>query len=115
MSAVPARGLEGRGSRPLSVRREGPALGGQPRRGERQDTVVTALESVGGSLESFYYAVGETDVLGVFDIPDQASAVSLSLMINSTGAVDLHLTPLMTPKELDAAASRAPSYRAPGQ
>lgn len=36
-------------------------------------------------------------------------------MINSTGAVDLHLTPLMTPEDLDAAASRTPSYRAPGR
>lgn len=77
--------------------------------------LVEALNSVGGSLESFYYAFGETDVLGVFEIPDQASAAALSLMINSTGAVRLRLKPLMTPEDLDAAASKTPSYRAPGQ
>ena len=82
---------------------------------KRREAVVKALESVGGSLECIYYAFGETDVLGVFDIPDQSGAVALSLMINSSGAVDLHLTPLMTPEDLDAAVSKTPSYRAPGQ
>lgn len=82
---------------------------------KRRDAVVKALESVGGSLECIYYAFGETDVLGVLDIPDQSSAVALSLMINSSGAVDLRLTPLMTPEDIDAATSKTPSYRAPGQ
>jgi uncharacterized protein with GYD domain len=82
---------------------------------KRRDAIVQALESVGGSLECIYYAFGETDVLGVFDIPDQSSAVALSLMINSSGAVDLRLTPLMTPEDIDGAVSKTPSYRAPGQ
>lgn len=81
---------------------------------KRRDAVVGALNSVGGSLESFYYAFGETDVLGVFEIPDQAAA-ALSLMINSTGTVRLRLKPLMTPEDLDAVASKTPCYRAPGQ
>ncbi len=70
---------------------------------------------MGGSLESFYYAFGETDVVGIFDIPDQANAVALSLMINSSGAVNLHLKPLMTAEDLDEATTKTPSYRAPGQ
>lgn len=82
---------------------------------KRRDAVVEALKSVGGSLECFYYAFGDTDVLGVFEIPEQAGAAALSLMINSTGAVDLRLKPLMTPDDLDEAARKTPSYRAPGQ
>jgi uncharacterized protein with GYD domain len=81
----------------------------------RREAVVEALNSVGGSLECFYYAFGETDVLGVFDIPDQSAAAALSLMINSTGAVRLRLKPLMTPEGLDEAARKTPSYRAPGK
>jgi uncharacterized protein with GYD domain len=81
---------------------------------KRRDAVVEALKSVGGSLDSFYYAFGDTDVLGIFDIPDQANAAALSLMINSTGAVNLHLKPLMTPEDIDEAAKKTPSYRAPG-
>ena len=81
---------------------------------KRRDAVVKALDSVGGSLECIYYAFGETDVLGVFEVPDQPSAVALSLMINSTGAVNLQLTPLMTPEDIDAAVGKTPAYRAPG-
>lgn len=95
----------------------GPGIKGLMQEGgsKRREAVVKALESVGGSLESIYYAFGETDVLGVFDIPDHASAAALSLMINSSGAVKLRLTPLLTPEDLDAAASKTPTYRAPGQ
>lgn len=82
---------------------------------KRRDAVVEALKSVGGSLESFYFAFGDTDVLGVFDIPQSADAAALSMMINSTGAVDLRLKPLMTPEDLDEASKRTPSYRPPGQ
>lgn len=82
---------------------------------KRRDAVVEALKSVGGSLDSFYYAFGETDVLGIFDIPEQADAAALSLMINSTGSVNLQLKPLMTPEDIDEAAKKTPSYRAPGQ
>ena len=81
----------------------------------RREALVEALKSVGGSLESFYYAFGETDVLGVLEVPDQADAAALSLMINSTGSVKVHLKPLMTPEDLDEAARKTPSYRAPGQ
>lgn len=82
---------------------------------KRRDALVEALKSVGGSLESFYYAFGETDVLGVFEVPEPSDAAALSLMINSTGSVNVRLKPLLTPEDLDHAAKKTPSYRAPGQ
>ena len=82
---------------------------------KRRDALVEALKSVGGSLDSFYFAFGETDVLGVFDVPEQAGAAALSLMINSSGSVNVQLKPLMTPEDLDEAVQKTPSYRAPGQ
>jgi uncharacterized protein with GYD domain len=82
---------------------------------KRRDAVVEALKSVDGSVDCFYYAFGDTDALGILDIPEPAGAAALSLLINSTGAVSLRLKPLMSPEDLDAAAKRTPSYRAPGQ
>jgi uncharacterized protein with GYD domain len=82
---------------------------------KRRDALVEALKSVGGSLECFYYAFGETDVLGVFEVPEASDAAALSLMINSTGSVNVRLKPLMTLEDLDDAAKKTPSYRAPGQ
>lgn len=81
----------------------------------RRDAAAQAAESVGGSLESFYFAFGKTDVVGVFDMPDNASAAALSLTISASGVVNVRLKPLMTPEDLDAAAQKTPSYRPPGQ
>jgi uncharacterized protein with GYD domain len=81
----------------------------------RRDAVAKAISAAGGKLESLYFAFGETDVLGIIDMSDVASAVALSLAINATGVVSLSLTPLILPEEVDAASKKRPNYRAPGQ
>ena len=80
----------------------------------RRDAAKAAVESVGGTLDCMYYAFGDTDVYAICDLPDQASATAVSLLINSSGAVTLNLVPLMTPEDVDAAVAKAPKYRAPG-
>jgi uncharacterized protein with GYD domain len=81
---------------------------------KRAENARSAIESVGGSMDCMYYAFGDTDVFGICDFPDDASATALSLMINSSGRVNVRLTPLMTPDEVDAAVAKTPSYRPPG-
>ena len=80
----------------------------------RREAATAAAESLGGSVECFYYAFGDTDVYGICDFPDAASATSFSLMVNASGAVSLSLTPLLTAEDLDAAAAKSPTYRPPG-
>ena len=80
----------------------------------RRDAAQAAIESVGGKLESMYYAFGDTDVFAICEFPDDAAATALSLIINASGAVQVSLTPLMTPEDLDKAAETVPSYRPPG-
>ena len=74
------------------------------------------LESVGGSVECFYFAYGADDIIGVCEVPDTSSAAAVSLAVSSTGMVNVRLTPLSTPEELDAAAEIAAgvTYRPPG-
>ena len=81
---------------------------------KRLEAATAAIESVGGSVDAFYYSFGDEDVVGICDFPDTASATAVSMMINSTGAVSVTLTPLITVAEVDAAASKTPAYRAPG-
>ena len=81
---------------------------------KRVEAASAAIQSVGGSLDSFYFAFGDTDVYAICDFPDTASATAMSLAINATGAVALSLTPLMTPEDVDAAMGKSPSYRKPG-
>jgi uncharacterized protein with GYD domain len=81
---------------------------------KRRDAASAALQSVGGSMDCMYFAFGDTDIYAICDIPDAASATAISLTINSTGAVSISLTPLMTPEDVDAAVGKSPSYSPPG-
>src|SRR3954469_19106704 len=80
----------------------------------RRDAIAALAESVGGQLESFYFAFGERDVYTVIDLPDNESATAVALTVNAAGAAKVRTTVLMTPEEVDAAAKRSVEYRAPG-
>ena len=81
----------------------------------RREAVRKLIESVGGTLEGFYYAFGKTDVYVIVDAPDNASVAALSFAANATGTVKVKTTVLLTPEEVDEAAKKAPDYRPPGQ
>lgn len=80
----------------------------------RHAAASAAAESVGGTIDCMYYAFGDVDVWAIADFPDDASATACSLLINSSGAVSVSLTPLLTPEDIDAAAAKSPSYQPPG-
>ena len=73
----------------------------------RRAVVQKMVEGAGGTLESFYYAYGNHDVVAISDMPDTASAIALSLAVNASGAVRLSTTPLITPEEIDAASKKS--------
>jgi uncharacterized protein with GYD domain len=81
----------------------------------RRAVVKQLLEGLGGKLEAFYFAWGDTDAFIICDLPDASAALALSLVVNASGAVNISTTPLFTPEEIDTAARKAPSYRAPGE
>ena len=81
---------------------------------KRREAASRSIESVGGTLDCLYYAFGDTDLYGICDLPDVASATAISLLINSTGALSLNFTPLMTVKDIDAAMTKSPSYQPAG-
>jgi uncharacterized protein with GYD domain len=81
---------------------------------KRRTLVQQMLEKAGGKLHGFYYALGDTDVFVIAEIPDLATAAALSLAVNATGAVTLSSTMLLSPEEVDAAAKKSVGYRPPG-
>jgi uncharacterized protein with GYD domain len=81
----------------------------------RRDAVETVIKGMGGTLEAFYYAFGEDDVIGLADLPDNVSAAAFALAINASGAVQARTTVLMTPAEVDEAVKKTVNYRPPGQ
>ena len=87
------------------------ADGGSARRAVAEQLVNQA----GGKLESFYFALGESDAYIVADLPDTSAAMGISLAVNASGAVRLRTVPLLTPEEMDAAAKKTVDYRPPGK
>jgi uncharacterized protein with GYD domain len=81
----------------------------------RQETATAAIEELGGKVEAFYFAFGETDVVLIVDIPDNSSAAALGLAITAAGGVSSKTTVLLTAGEMDEAAKKASgsSYRPP--
>ena len=89
---------------------------GRARRGrtDRRDAVAT-VRSVGGmSLGGIYFAFGDHDALAIVELPDNEAAAAMSLIENSTGALRVTTTVLLTPEQVDEASHRAVSYRPPG-
>ena len=80
----------------------------------RRDAVTALAESVGGSLESFYFAFGDRDAYVIVDLPDNEAATAVALSVNASGAVTVKTAVLLTPEEVDDAAKRSVDYRPPG-
>lgn len=80
----------------------------------RREALKKTAESVGGTLETFYFAFGETDVYLIVDVPDDAAAAALSMSITATGAVRVKTTVLITPEEMDEVRTKTVEFRPPG-
>ncbi len=83
--------------------------------GSKRRAAVEALaKSMGGRVEAFYFAYGETDAFVIVDLPDSVSATAVALTVGASGAVRLKTTVLVTPEEVDQAVKKTVNYRAPG-
>ena len=80
----------------------------------RTEAVAQVCESLGGKLESFHFAFGDSDAYVIVDLPDNESAAAVALTVNAGGAVATKTVVLLTPDEVDAAAKRSVDYRPPG-
>lgn len=81
----------------------------------RRAAAEKAVKSLGGTLEAFYYAFGETDAYTIVEVPDNVSMAAIALTVSASGVVAVKTTVLLTPEEVDEAAKKTPSYRPPGQ
>ncbi|MEX1170655.1 MAG: GYD domain-containing protein, partial [Chloroflexota bacterium] len=81
----------------------------------RTKAVTTLAESLGGSLESYYFAFGDDSYFVVVDLPNDEAAAACALVVAASGAVSNSTIKLLTPAQVDAAIKLSPNYRAPGQ
>ena len=82
---------------------------------KRVTAARTLVESLGGKLETLYFAFGDTDVVAIVDLPDNAAAAAASLTIAGSGALTGKMTVLLTPEDIDQAARKSATYTPPGR
>ena len=82
---------------------------------KRREIVEQLAKSLGGKLEAFYYAFGHDDLFVIFDLPDNVSATTASLIVNASGGAKARVTVLLTPEEVDQATKKTVDYSPPGQ
>ena len=80
----------------------------------RRAAVEQAAKSLGGNLEAMYFALGDTDVYVIVNLPDAVSATAVALAAGSSRSVTLNTCELLTPGDVDAAIKKTVKYRAPG-
>jgi uncharacterized protein with GYD domain len=82
---------------------------------QRCETVAKVIESMGGELESLYYAFGDYDVVGIAEMPDNISSAAFALTVNASGVIKAKTTVLLTPEDIDEVSKKTVEFRPPGQ
>jgi uncharacterized protein with GYD domain len=80
----------------------------------RRAAAAAGIESLGGRIESFYFAFGATDAFVIADLPSPAAAARLGLTLSSSGANTVSTTVLLEPEQIDQAKDLDMTYRPPG-
>jgi len=80
----------------------------------RRTVVKKAVESLGGTLESFYYVFGDDDLIAVCELPDNETAAAFAMETSASGRVAVSTSVLITPEEVDSARNKKSGWRPPG-
>jgi uncharacterized protein with GYD domain len=80
----------------------------------RRDAIERLFQSVGGTLEAFYFAFGDVDVYAFGELPGHQAATTIALAVNASGRTTVRTVVLLTPEEVDAAAQGEVDYQPPG-
>ena len=85
---------------------------------DRREAARRYIESVGGKLHGFWYALGEYDGYNIWEAPDNVSMAAVAIAISGGGALSkFETTELLTVEETLVALGRVESirYRPPGE
>jgi uncharacterized protein with GYD domain len=75
---------------------------------DRSEPVRKMTEEAGGSLEAFYLAFGDFDVVAIVELPDDATAAAVSIATSAAGSIrTIKTTPLITTADAVHALTKA--------
>jgi uncharacterized protein with GYD domain len=85
---------------------------------DRRDVAREIIESVGGTLQGFWYAFGQYDGYTLWEAPDNVKMATVALALSSRGAISAQETIVLLTVEETLEALRGTAkvpYRRPGQ
>jgi len=82
---------------------------------KRKKAVERMIKKLGGKVEAFYFAFGDSDVILIVDVPDHQTMTAFLLAVGQSGAVRSTTTVLITTEQVDKAVQRTVDYRPPGK
>jgi uncharacterized protein with GYD domain len=80
----------------------------------RREAITRMVESIGGTVESFYFGLGAHDLFVIGTVPDEIAAAALAARTLASGAARSESVTLLTAEQLDEALRRDADYRPPG-
>ena len=82
---------------------------------KRKQEVESLVSSLGGKVESMYFAFGDDDFIILVEGADNVKVAAGTLIAAATGAVSIKTTVLLTPEELDEVSKISAAYAPPGE
>jgi uncharacterized protein with GYD domain len=80
----------------------------------RRELIEQLFAGLGGRMEGFYFAFGDTDAYVFGELPDNEAAAAVALAVNASGSVSVRTVALLEPESIDRAAKASVDYRPPG-
>ena len=81
---------------------------------KRVEVTKKAIESLGGKMEAYYFALGGNDFFIILEAPNNVKAIAGSLIANASGTVKVNITALVSPEEVDQAVKQTMDWQPPG-
>ncbi len=82
---------------------------------KRVEVTRKAIESLGGKMETYYFALGGKYFFIILEAPDNIKAITGSLIANASGTVKVNITVLVSPEEVDQAVKQTMDWSPPGE
>ena len=80
----------------------------------RRTFIEKMAADMGGSIASFDFAFGETDVFVIAEMPDEVTAAAVATAVAASGAATIETVVLLSAEDIDAAIDKHAPYRPPG-
>jgi uncharacterized protein with GYD domain len=79
----------------------------------RLEAITTAIKALGGSVESFDFALGHEDAYLIASLPNVEAVAAMSITVAAAGGARVRSHELLTPAEVDQALQTQVDYKPP--